>query len=87
MNKRPNTKRIDPNLRNRFADHPHHEATVYFCENYDEVSFAADYDTLPLEFFEPMVRNIFARKPWSGVDGAIEEPARSKADIASAYPE
>jgi len=31
---------------------------VDFCENYDQCSFDPDYDSLSLEFFEPMVRRI-----------------------------
>ena len=39
-----------------------------------------------LEFFAPMVRRIFARTPWRHSGGALEEPARAKAELASAYP-
>ncbi len=31
---------------------------MYFCENYDQNCFDPDYDTLPLEFFEPMLRRV-----------------------------
>ena len=40
------------------ADHPHYDATVAFCENYDQCSFDPEYDSEPLSFFEPMVRHV-----------------------------
>jgi predicted HD phosphohydrolase len=48
----------DPNARDRWRDHPYYQATVDFCENYDQVSFDPDYDSRPLSFFEPMVRRV-----------------------------
>ena len=53
----------DRNARDRFKDHPAYQATVDFCERWDQTSFDPDYDTLPLAFFEPMVRRVFARPP------------------------
>ena len=89
MNERPGMDPIDPNLRDRFCDHPYHEHTTRFCERYDQTSFDPEYESLPLEFFEPMVRNIFAREPWMHAgqgETELDEPARSKAELASAYP-
>jgi predicted HD phosphohydrolase len=51
----------DPHARQRYRDHPHYQATVDFCANYDQCSFDPDYDWLPLTFFEPMVREVLAR--------------------------
>ena len=34
--------------------------TAEFCERYDQNCFDPDYESLPLEFFEPMVRRVFA---------------------------
>ncbi|MDH3970240.1 MAG: HD domain-containing protein, partial [Rhodospirillales bacterium] len=53
----------DRDARERFRGHPCYEKTVMFCERWDQTSFNPDYDTLPLETFEPMVRRIFAREP------------------------
>jgi predicted HD phosphohydrolase len=55
----------DRHARDRYRDHEHYQACVDFCANWDQASFDPDYDTLPLEHFEPMVRNIFAREPRS----------------------
>ncbi len=53
----------DRDARERFRGHPHFEACADFCERWDQASFDPDYDTLPLETFEPMVRRVFARPP------------------------
>ena len=39
--------------------HPFFGRTVTFCNDYDGASFDPDYDTLPLEHFEPAVRRVF----------------------------
>jgi predicted HD phosphohydrolase len=49
---------MDRNVRDRWCDHEHYQATVDFCANYDENSFDPDYDSEPLSFFEPMVRRV-----------------------------
>ncbi len=53
----------DPNARDRYRDHPYFEACVDFCERWDQVSFDPDYETRPLEHFEPLVRALFSREP------------------------
>ncbi len=55
----------DPNLLDRYRDHPFYDATVEFCGEWDQVAFDPDYDTLPVEHFEPMVREILNRKPYA----------------------
>lgn len=55
----------DRNARDRYIDHPWYQDTVDFCEHWDQSSFDPEYESLPLEFFEPMVRRIFAREPFS----------------------
>lgn len=49
---------LDRTLREQFRDHPWFARTAEFCEKYDAPAFDAEYDTLPLEFFEPMVRRV-----------------------------
>ena len=51
----------DRHARERFKDHPWYRDAVHFCEHYDQNCFDPDYDTKPLEFFEPMVRRVFNR--------------------------
>ena len=53
---------LDPNMREQFRDQPELFArTAEFCEKYDGPAFAQGGDTLPLSFFEPMVRRVFAK--------------------------
>ncbi len=54
----------DPNERDKYKDHPAYDMTVRFCGDYDQTSFDPDYENLPVSFFEPMVRRLFAREPW-----------------------
>lgn len=51
------------NAREKYKDHEHYQACVDFCAKWDQPSFDPDYDTLPLEHFEPKVRALFAKKP------------------------
>ena len=53
----------DRDARERYRGHPHFEACAAFCERWDQTSFDPDYETLPLEAFEPAVRRLFAREP------------------------
>jgi len=52
----------DRNARDRYKDHEHYQACAEFCEKWDQPSFDPDYDTLPLEHFEPKVRALFDRE-------------------------
>lgn len=52
----------DRNARERFKGHPSYDACADFCERWDQASFDPDYDSEPLEFFEPMLREVFSRK-------------------------
>ena len=55
----------DKNAREKYKDHKYYQDCVDFCANWDQTSFDPDYDTLPLEHFEPMVRRLFDREPRS----------------------
>ena len=48
----------DKNRRDKYKGHKYYQATVDFCENYDQGSFDPKYKSLPLEHFEPMVKRI-----------------------------
>lgn len=52
---------MDKNIREQFRNSPYFEACAEFCEKYDQAAFDPDYDSEPLEFFEPMVRRVLAR--------------------------
>ena len=48
-------------MREQFRGHEYFEDCAEFCAKYDQTAFDANYDTAPLEFFEPMVRRVMAR--------------------------
>ena len=50
--------------RERHAGHLYFDDCAAFCERWDQASFDPDYDDLPLDFFVPMVREVFARAPY-----------------------
>lgn len=52
---------FDRDARERYRGSPHFDAAAHFCAAWDQEAFDPDYDTLPLEVFEPMVREVFAR--------------------------
>ena len=52
---------LDRNMREQFRGHPSFERTAEFCEKYDGPAFDPNGETLPLEFFEPMVKRLFAK--------------------------
>lgn len=54
----------NPHKRDAYLDHPYFDDCAAFCERWDQSSFDPDYETLPLEFFAPMVREVFARAPY-----------------------
>ena len=51
---------LDRNVRERFREHRWFADCAEFCARYDQNSFDPGYDTLPLEFFEPMVRQVLS---------------------------
>ncbi len=53
----------DSRVRDQFRGHPWFDATVEFCEHYDENCFDPDYDWLPLAHFAPAVEEVFTREP------------------------
>jgi predicted HD phosphohydrolase len=57
----------DRNARDRYIDHPFYEDCVEFCERFDQNCFDPDYDSLPLEFFRPLVEDVF-RHPRHAAD-------------------
>ncbi len=54
----------NPDKREAFRDNPYFDDCAAFCEKWDQTSFDPDYETRPLAFFAPMVREVFARKAY-----------------------
>ncbi|MGR3290941.1 MAG: HD domain-containing protein [Paracoccaceae bacterium] len=54
----------DPDKRDAYKGHAYFDDCAEFCGQWDQTSFDPEYDTLPLEFFAPLVREVFARTPY-----------------------
>lgn len=50
----------DPDARERYRDEPWFDLAERFADEWDQVAFDPDADTLPLEHFEVRVRAVFA---------------------------
>ena len=53
------------NQRDKYKGHKYYQDTVDFCENWDQKSFDPNYKSLSLQEFEPFIKKIFSRKPYS----------------------
>jgi predicted HD phosphohydrolase len=51
----------DPNAREQYRGEPWFDLAARFADDWDQIAFDPDYDTLTLEHFEPLVRERFAR--------------------------
>lgn len=65
---------MNRDMREAFRGHEHFEDTARFCEIYDQTAFDPSYESAPLEFFEPMVRRVFAR-PVNSIYKAVSDAA------------
>ena len=52
---------LDRDMREQFRGHPDFEYTAQFCHLYDQSAFDPNYDTMPLDAFEPMLRRVLER--------------------------
>ena len=48
----------DRNCRDMYLEHAWYQDAVDFCHNYDQNCFDPEYDSEPLEFFEPILRRV-----------------------------
>ncbi len=51
----------DPDLRESYRDRPWFDLAEQFADDWDQSSFDPDYPTPKLSYYEPLVREIFAR--------------------------
>ena len=50
----------DRNCREMYHDHAWYQDAVDFCHNYDQNCFDPEYDSEPLEFFEPILKRVMS---------------------------
>lgn len=70
----------DPNKRAAYEGAVYFNDCVEFCARWDQTSFDPDYKNLPLSFFAPMVREVFARTPYD--EAVINAPPMPLVDKA-----
>ncbi|MCH1929508.1 HD domain-containing protein [Shewanella sp. A25] len=63
---------MDREMYKVYSEHPHYERTLEFVRKYDAPAFDVKLDTLPLEFFKPMIRKVF-KKPVRSLYKKAEE--------------
>lgn len=61
----------DENVRDKYRDNAYFDDCVDFCERWDQASFDPNYEDLPLEFFRPLVMEVFSRTPY---DPDVQRP-------------
>ena len=54
----------DKNVRDKFKDNIYFQPCAEFCERWDQKSFDPEYETKDLDFFKPMIKEIFNRPPY-----------------------
>jgi predicted HD phosphohydrolase len=58
----------DQNCRDMYRDHAWYQDAVDFCHNYDQNCFDPDYDSEPLEFFEPILRRVMSQPSFNDAE-------------------
>jgi len=54
----------NPHKREKYKEHIYFQDCSDFCELWDQKSFDPNYETKSIDFFVPMVEEVFARKPY-----------------------
>lgn len=65
----------DPDGHLAYKDHPWYASCWRFCEYFDQSAFDPDYPSRPLSHFEPMLREVFSRKPFD--PAVLKEPPKA----------
>lgn len=73
----------NPNKRDQFAGQLYFDDCAMFCERWDQSSFDPEYDSLPIEFFAPLVRQVFSRNAY---DPAVIRKAEREPLIGTPRP-
>jgi predicted HD phosphohydrolase len=63
---------MNRDMRDAFREHPSYARTEEFCRQYDSPAFDPKGESLPLSFFEPMLRRLFAQPKRSIYKAALD---------------
>ena len=56
------------NTREMFKDQEWYQDAIDFCHNYDQNCFDPDYDSEPLEFFDPILRRVIGEPRFDDIE-------------------
>lgn len=59
---------MNPNARQQYQDQPWYALAETFTDEWDQRSFDPHYDTLPFEYFEPMIDRLFSKNLLANLD-------------------
>ena len=54
----------DKNARDKFKDNIYFQTFADFCERWDQKSFDPEYENKDLDFFKPLIKEVFSRPPY-----------------------
>jgi predicted HD phosphohydrolase len=69
----------DRNTREMFRDHAWYQDAIDFCHNYDQNCFDPDYDSEPLESFEPILRRVMSQPRFNDAEHVARYGDQGKA--------
>ena len=52
---------MNPDARSQYANEPWYPLAEKFTDEWDQASFDPNYDTLPMEYFEPLIERVFSK--------------------------
>ncbi len=59
---------MNPEARSQYAQEPWYSLAEKFTDEWDQTSFDPHYDTLPFEYFEPLIDRIFSKNLLANLD-------------------
>jgi predicted HD phosphohydrolase len=65
---------IDPDMRDAYLGHPYYEDAAEFADLYDSESFDPSYESLPIEEFELLLRQVFVSSQRSPLELVNRNP-------------
>ena len=68
---------MDNDMRRHYTQESWYEDACHFSDKYDQAGFDPDYESLPLEHFEPLIQKFFA-KPGALVVSDKTEPVKKE---------
>lgn len=59
---------LNPEARRQYVNEPWYSLAEKFTDEWDQTSFDPNYDTLPFEYFEPLIDRVFSKNLFANLD-------------------